>query len=145
MFTTISFLALHVSGLVICQSPLSSFLRTIWDEKLEKGEWGSFREADEVMLYRIIRDSKLPVAQKIPFPRDLRHLHLGDFKESMKVRFKNSQKMRSILDGKCAKQFIDALSNTRFKKIINIVSKDAQIGEILNRAIEYCSERGGNA
>ena len=95
------------------------------------------------MLYRIVRDAKLPIAPKMPFPRSLRQLHLGDFKESMRTRFEDEQKMKRLLDGRCVKQFLDALSDTTFRKIINIVSKDTQIGEIINRTIEHCEKRNG--
>jgi len=110
------------------------------DALLKIGYLGTYRENDEVMLYRMIRDMGLPIAPKVPFPRFLRHLHFGDFKPQMKTRYENLNKMKSILDNRCVRLFLDALNDRTFSKILSIVSKDAQIKKIIDRTINYCEK-----
>jgi len=118
--------------------------REHWDDQLKQGKWGHFREADEVMLYRIIRDSGLPIAPKVPFPRYLRQIHLGDYRPNMTVRNQNMQKMRSLVDGRCINQFLNALEDRTFSMILDCVRQKQQMDEVLSLAIEYCQKRKRN-
>lgn len=112
-----------------------------YDSLLLTGKWGHFRESDEVMLFRIVRDSGLPIAPKVPFPRVLRHIHFGDFKNGMEVRYRSKKRMKSILDKSCAKNFSNSLNDKEFSKIIDIVKRDINIDTIICRCIEYCQDR----
>lgn len=118
--------------------------RKYWDNQLKQGKWGHFREADEVMLYRIIRDSALPIAPKVPFPRYLRQIHLGDFRTNMAVRNQNMQKMRALVDGRCSRQFLDALEQKTFIQILSGLRHNYQIDEVISKAVEYCQKRNKN-
>lgn len=122
----------------------TQWIRHCYDKMLENGEWGHFRESDEVMLCRFVRIAKLPIAPKVPFPRFLRHLHLGDFKDSMKTRYEDRSKMRKLLDPRCVNQFLEALSDNTFGKIIEIVSKNKQVQTILINAVRYCNSTKSN-
>jgi hypothetical protein len=108
------------------------------DQSLKKGLMGDYRENDEVMLFRMIRDAGLPVPKKVPFPRFLRHLHLGDFKPQMKTRYENSQKMFGLLDQRCVNQFLRTKTDPIFSKILDIVCRNTQMSEIIERTIVYC-------
>ncbi len=113
-------------------------IRKRWDKELKEGRWGHFRESDECMLFRMVREAGLPIAKKIPFPRALRFLHFGDFKPNMTVRYKDSSKMSGFLDRRHVNAFLRALSDTYFMKIIEIARRDAQMDEIISRTIKYC-------
>jgi hypothetical protein len=119
-------------------------LRETYDSLLYTGHSGNFRENDEVILYRMIRDANLPVPKKVPLPRFLRHLHLGDFKPEMKTRYEDMNKMRRLLDPRVVNAFLSAKSYPVFAKILDIVSENKQIKGIIDRATEYCENSRGN-
>ena len=116
-------------------------IRKKWDAKLKSGEWGKFREADEVMLCRMVREAGLPVPAATPLPRELRNVHLGDFRPNMKHRYTNRQKMRCFMDDRVVKSFYRAKSDKTFVEIRNILSENAQIKAVLDNAVDYCDKR----
>ena len=118
--------------------------RERYDDSLRRGEYGYYREADEVMLARIIKDSGLPMPAQTPLPRQVRNVHLGDFKPTMKHRYTNRNKMRAILDIQCVNDFLIAKSDPVFIEIRKIVSKNAQMKQILDIAFDYCEKRQRN-
>jgi len=118
--------------------------RMKYDELLSRGDYGYYREADEVMLARIIKESGLPMPAQTPLPREVRNVHLGDFKTTMKHRYTNRNKMRAILDIQCVNDFLRAKSDPVFIEIRKIVSKNAQMKQILDIAFDYCEKRQRN-
>ncbi|HUX57133.1 MAG TPA: hypothetical protein VMV77_09170 [Bacteroidales bacterium] len=119
-------------------------IRKKWDEILHRGKdskndiYGQFRESDECILARMIKEAGLPVAPKIPYPRSLRFLHFGDFKPSMKVRYEDKAKMSGFLDRRHVNAFLRALSDPSYSKIVDIVRRNAQMDDIISRTITYC-------
>lgn len=110
-----------------------------YDSLLKAGKWGHFRESDEVMLFRIVRDVGLPIAPKVPFPRVLRYYHLGDLKDSMKHRYTDRNMMSRLLDQKIAKNYLDIIDQPCLNQIIEIVSRSLEMNKILQRARECCN------
>jgi len=116
----------------------------VGSEMCIRDRYGYYREADEVMLARIIKDSGLPMPAQTPLPREVRNVHLGDFKTTMKHRYTNRNKMRAILDIQCVNDFLRAKSDPVFIEIRKIVSKNAQMKQILDIAFDYCEKRQRN-
>lgn len=115
-------------------------LREYYDNFLKGAVRGYYRELDEVILCKMVKKAGLPVAPKIPFPRFLRQLHFGDFKDDMKVRYEDRSKMRGLLDIKCVKYFLSCLKKKEFQKIMEICRQDSTIDRIMERTIKYCEE-----
>jgi hypothetical protein len=116
-------------------------IREEYNSLLLNGKWGSFRESDEVMLSRMVKHAGLPMVPSVPLPRFLRPLHLGDFKPSMQHRYTNKQKMRAFMDKECVNSFLRAKSDRTFSSILRIISKNAQMKEIIGNVSEYCEKR----
>jgi hypothetical protein len=115
-------------------------LRSKYNMLLKTGEMGHYRENDEVILGRIIKRAELPMP-RLPLPRYMRWLHLGDFKSTMKHRYTNSKKMRNLTDDSCVNAFLRAKSDPVFSNILDIVCENAQMKEIIGNVSEYCSKR----
>jgi len=80
----------RITGGMVCVTP-EWYKRTLqarfkYVEDLLTGREGLYRECDEVILGRIVRESGMNIPGNW-FPRDLIGIHLGDFKESMKHRY----------------------------------------------------------
>jgi hypothetical protein len=99
-----------------------------------------FREVDEVILGRIIKESGFSIP-KVPLNYHMRPIHYGDFKSTMKHRYTNRNKMRSLLDNRCVEEYLRAKSDKTLTKIRGILSQNAQIAEILDNVDEYCEKR----
>ena len=56
---------------------------------------GQYREEDEVILCGLCKKMGLPMPVEKLFPAELRGIHLGDFKPSMRHRWTDTQKMKT--------------------------------------------------
>ena len=113
--------------------------RARYKKKARCGKLGGYREMDEVMLARILKESKLPVPplyKKENFKIDERGIHLGDFKYSMKKRYESLRKMRKKVTNKNIKKFYDLDNDPIWQGLIKILCKDPKIKKRLNRATE---------
>jgi hypothetical protein len=72
-------------------------VRDDWYREVVSGMWGRFREADEVMLARMIKAVGLKMPDNTGFHPSYRGIHLGDYRESMRHRWTNSVKMGKLL------------------------------------------------
>ena len=118
----------------------SKIARKLYENKLKNGESGHYRESDEVILGRIIKKLGVPIP-RIPLNYHMRPIHYGDFKSTMKHRYTNQNKMRSLLDNRCVEEYLRTKSDKTLTKIRGILSQNAQIAEILNNVDEYCEKR----
>jgi len=107
----------------------------------------SYREFDEVMIYRICRMSKIRTPEwknhfvhKVKMNAVYRDIHLGDFK--FKGRYKNPNKMKRILRNRNVRNYLDLCEDQEWQKIVGYVSgKSDTIRKILRKLDKYVKER----
>jgi hypothetical protein len=91
-----------------------------------------YREYDEVMLCRICKMCKLPIAQSKYYPAEYQGIHLGDFK--FDNRWTSATKMQKKLHDSAIKQYKYLLqTDKRFNFILDTVRKDDEIKRIIGR------------
>ena len=113
---------------------------------LEAGKVGMYREADEVLFCNICKKSGLPINQDKYFPQEYRGVHLGDFKESMRHRYTDSNKMYRLLSLSNAREFSRMANEDEvFKKIMSCIPLDSPVNLALSNAITYCNKIAGIA
>lgn len=79
-------------------------MRQYYRKKAVNGKIGGYRESDEVMLARIVKDSGLPMPP-LGFNIKLRGVHLGDFKSTMKKRYTSKSTMKNKVSKQNVKNF----------------------------------------
>lgn len=110
----------------------------------------SYREYDEVMLYRILKDSGLKTPRhkyayinKEKANSHYRSIHIGDFKTQFRKRFKSMSKMMRILSPANAKYFQDMDMDKSWKKISGAMcEKQKSIHKEIRRIRKHCIKRG---
>lgn len=90
---------------------------------LSSGAWGTFREADEVMLCRICQDAVHVLPSVHRFPPTLRGLHVGDFRPSMVHRYTDKAKMKKLLPEDNAARVAKLLKDPEFLRCIDTEDK----------------------
>ena len=110
--------------------------------ELFRGRMGHFREADEVMLGRIIRGSGLPAPTDKHFPTELRGVHLGDFKETMRHRWTSQAKMQSKLTNNNCYAYIELTRTPAWNEMVEILEEDMVLKQILQNVYIHIHERG---
>lgn len=111
-------------------------------QQLINGEIGTYREEDEVILCRICKESGLPINPDKTYPPIYRGLHLGDFKDTMKHRWTNEEKMNEKLATQHARAFIKMHNEDKqWQKIEEIVRQDEAMDRILDNALTVCEKR----
>ena len=108
---------------------------------LMSGHLGKWRESDEVMLSRIIKGSGMKVPGK-GFPIELRGVHLGDFKPSMRHRFTDMGKMVTKLHNANAQDYLSIWRDRAFSDALDIVKEDPEIAEVFNNLDWHIEQRG---
>lgn len=98
--------------------------RRNWAEKLANGSWGSFREADEVMLCRVCVESGVKLTDK-KMDWHLRGLHLGDFVKPW--RWMKIGNMRRYLTPQACKTTEAMLQDKDFLKVLNVSTLDSKL------------------
>lgn len=68
-------------------------------EQLEAGQLGGYREDDEVVLCRIVKECGMRLTQNKNLPNQYRGIHLGDFKDTMKTRYESNQALLKRIAG----------------------------------------------
>lgn len=110
--------------------PITAMAREIWATSLRSGAWGTFREADEVMLARIIKGSQMDVPQSKVFPTELRGIHIGDFK--FDHRWTDQSKMEKLLDKKAAFKYYLIKD-----KVDKVVALNGEIKALMDNVSTY--------
>jgi len=115
--------------------------RKMYLKEAEAGRLGGFREFDEVMLGRIMKKSGLPMPP-FGFSRDLRGIHLGDFKASMSHRYGSKKKMKKYASKKNIRKFFEYEKDPVWKGIVKIAEKNSkEIKCIMGKARHYLQKR----
>lgn len=122
--------------------PATSRAREMHARMIKAGKRETYREADEVMLARIIKESGLQVPQSKYFPPELRGIHLGDFKPSMNHRWTNQQKMVHKLPNETIEKYLIMRKEEKWQTIIKILRKCQEIDTILQNIDTHIQERG---
>lgn len=115
--------------------------RAKYTKLLKEGKIGTYREEDEVVLCKILKESGLPVVQDKSMPTDLRGIHFGDFK--FDDRWTNLMKMQTKLTDSNIYKYIEMASmDTKFRKIRDIVCRDEQIALMFKNLHLHCQQKG---
>jgi hypothetical protein len=134
----------RVAGGMFCATPgwyyKTREARLLYHKLINGGLWGNYREADEVMLARIIKGSGMRVPQSKDFPADLRGLHLGDFKPAMGHRWNNSKKMKALVTEKTIEAYFKLSVSPKWKQVVKALHC-SEINIILNNVSEYLKGR----
>ena len=135
----------RVAGGFFCTTPAwyvqTAKQREYQSHDLKDGRLGKWRESDEVMLSRIIKGSGMKVPGK-GFPLELRGVHLGDFKPSMKHRYTDMGKMATKLSESNAQNYLLIRRDKAFSDVLDIVKKDPEIAEVFNNLDWHIEQRG---
>ena len=105
-------------------------------------KFGTYRESDEVMLARIIKDSGMSVPESKYFPPSLRGVHLGDFKSSMSHRWQNPQKMASKLTIENCFKYQNMTMDDRWRAMVGCLAGDGVLMQILENVDIHIKSRG---
>jgi len=107
------------------------------NELVKLGLEGRYREEDEVVLAKIIKESGLDIPESKEFPSILRGIHFGDFKFNKRVNDKS--KMVRILNPRSIIKFMRLSSTEKWKSIIEELNDD-QLNIILKKVHSFIGE-----
>jgi hypothetical protein len=134
----------RVAGGFFCVTPdwfdSTRASRTKFGLALMDGRCGTYRENDEVMLAQIIKESGFPVPPTKHYPRELRGLHLGDFK--FEYRWKKLTKMLNFLTERNVVLYGELSKTSKWKETIKILN-NPMIDELLKRVDTHIKVRLG--
>lgn len=111
-------------------------------EQLHAGALPEFRELDEVILSRIIKESGMEVPQSKFFPPSLRGVHIGDFKDSMTHRWTNMAKMVGKLTTDNCVRFRELEADPVWQKMLRILGGDTTLMRELSNVRAHMASRG---
>lgn len=115
----------------------------VYERRLFMGGLGQgWREMDEVILARMLKESGLPVPTNKRFPAELRGIHLGDFKDSMTHRWTNTAKMIGKLTTDNGLQFRTLEADPVWQKILSELKANTNLMRILGNVRAHLNERG---
>lgn len=116
----------RVAGGLVCvrkdwwEKTLSA--RKKYNDLLFEGKEGKYRECDEVILARIIKESGMEVPESKELPANLRGLHLGDFKFTHRVE--NKDKMKRLLTNESVEKYKKLRGKNKWKQIIEELNSE---------------------
>lgn len=111
-------------------------------DQLHAGALPEFRELDEVILSRIIKESGMEVPQSKFFPPSLRGVHIGDFKDSMTHRWTDLTKMAGKLTLDNCLRFRELETDPVWQEMLRILSVDLVLTRELKNIRSHCVARG---
>lgn len=134
----------RVAGGFFCVTPSwfdsTRASRTKYGLALMDGRCGLYRENDEVMLASIIKDSGFEVPPTKLYPRELRGVHLGDFK--FDHRWRRLERMLNLLTATNVRLYIDLQKTEAWKRVIKTLD-DPELNTILERLMTHVRVRMG--
>lgn len=116
------------------------FARTKFGIALLDGRCGNYRENDEVILGNIIKSSNMQVPSEKYYPRDLRGLHLGDFK--FNKRWINMDRMKNLLTKKNIELYLKLCKTQQWIDTVKLLH-DSLLDTILTRVLAHIRSRTG--
>jgi hypothetical protein len=135
----------RMAGAVVCVTPKWYYrtkgIRSFYDWKLKNGREGTYRENDEVILARMMKEIGLKLPTSKNFPSDVRGVHLGDFRDNMTKRWTNSPKMARLLSTKNCRLYQEFKQTKQFKDIVNVLN-NADLNKTLLNLDAYLMTRG---
>jgi len=109
---------------------------------LALGKQQDYRESDEVTLCNIIKESGYKVPPK-GFPKDLRGIHLGDFRPDMKHRYTDIAKMATKLSDTNARKFLEMwYGDETLKDIVDLCEHNLKFSEVWRNMLDHIFKRG---
>ena len=110
--------------------------------KLLIGEIGTYREEDEVVLCKILKEAGYRITSSKHLPTQYRGIHLGDFKDSMQHRYDNIENMKKRLHIKCVEAYKNAIEEDHlFSAMINVAKQVPEIKNQFDRLYKYCIQK----
>lgn len=100
-----------------------------------------YREYDEVMLSRMIKMIGYDVPHIKNFYRDIRLIHLGDFRTGMEHRYKNAEKLNKRISVKTAENYNNFIKTKEFKDVFDIMKKSETIRTVFTNLNKYMRQR----
>jgi len=97
----------------------------------------TYREHDEVMLSRIIKLIGYDVPHIKNFYRDIRLIHLGDFRANMEHRYKNTKKLSKRISKTTAENYNNLIKTKEFKDIFDIMKRSDIIKTVFGNLNKY--------
>lgn len=115
-------------------------------DKWDKHSFGAYREYDEVMLYRIMRESNIPtprLSNKYLTGSGLnnlyRDIHLGDFKFARRAH--SARKMGAKLKDDNAAALIKLVADPNWKEIMRVCGRSGTVRQVVRRCKKHCESR----
>jgi hypothetical protein len=115
--------------------------RTEWSDRLMRGMWGTFREADEVMLTRIIAQSGLPLPDETPFAKVMRGLHVGDFRPNMQHRWGNPKRIEKWFPEESATTLRILVEDKEFQYVLGIARTNPIVDTTWTNVFNHLKDR----
>jgi hypothetical protein len=132
----------RVAGGYFCITPdwlvATSFARTKYGLALMDGRAGLYREEDEVILARILKESGFQVPPSKYYPPDLRGIHLGDFK--FDHRWQNINRMKTLISDLNINLFLKFAQTKEWKECLETLQSE-NIIKIISRLITHIKAR----
>jgi hypothetical protein len=132
----------RVAGGYFCTTPQwyesTRSSRVKYALELINGAAGLYRENDEVILARIIKESGFTVPKSKEYPPELRGLHLGDFK--FDHRWKNVNKMYGLFTNTNVKLYRDLINTKKWKTMISTLDSE-ELNSILYNVNKHLETR----
>ena len=115
--------------------------REEWSDRLMRGVWGTFRDADEVMLTRILAQSGLPLPDETPFAKVMRSLHVGDFRPNMEHRWGNPKRIQRWFPEESVKALETLVKDKEFQYVLGIARTNPAVDAAWTNVFNHLKER----
>lgn len=120
----------------------TSMMRKKYIDLLRRGQLGTYREEDEVILCRLCKAYNMPIYNSSVVPAPLRCIHLGDFKDSLSSRWKNPKKMARYVDSHVLQQIaIWFGTDPTFRRCMSLIENNPEHFKQVVRLKTYISSR----
>lgn len=115
-------------------------------DNYDNHKWASYREYNEVMLYRICKESHLPTPSKRyhflngeKYNYDYRDIHIGDFKNTKRKNSKGT--MQRYLQGKNVRNFQKLEKDPHWREIVTVCIQNKHIRRMMKNVRLHTKKR----
>lgn len=115
--------------------------RSEWSDRLMRGIWGTFRESDEVMLCRICSQSGLPLPNEVAFAKEMRGLHVGDFRPNMEHRWGNPKRIRKWFPAESVAALREVVKDKGFLNTLEIARENLTVAATWENVFNHLKDR----
>ena len=113
--------------------------RAKYSDLLKENVEGKYRESDEAVLCKILKESGLPIPQSESFPTEYRGVHLGDFK--FPGRWQNIELMKMFLTDANCKKYRELERDPGWEELVTSIN-DPTVDQQLINLDAHISQRG---